>query len=550
MLEQPWIDYTALPRSGEGFSQLFTDYITDFPKLQSFFTSDFRKRQHFSQFAEHICKRFTIREELVKLLASQHESFGGSARSMENIQLLAEPNTVAIVTGQQVSLLGGPLYTVYKTLTAIKLSEELNATIPEFRFVPVFWLESEDHDFAEMNHIGILNPENQCLSLEYHLGGAPVEKNIGAIGEVSFDDHLLTFFERFQNGLVPTEFRPQLLEMLQKSYAPGISFSKAFTSWLNSLFPEAGLVFISSNDKNAKQLLKHIFIKEINEFPAVTQRIIAQSAKLEDEYHAQIKPRALNLFCFHKGGRYLLEPREHDFSLKGTRQYFTKDELLRFAEETPEFFSPNVALRPICQDTLLPTLAYIAGPSEIAYFAQLKAVYEYFNLEMPIIYPRASATILEQRHLSIMDKYNQPVETFFNETEKVAQAVLTSLSEVNVDDLFAESSRKVYDMANELKFGLEMIDPTLLGTLEHTQIKIEEILLTLKNKAMESQRKRHEIALRQVYRVSNAVFPEGTFQERFLNIAYFMNKYGLDFPKRLSNELLIDQFKHQLIVLT
>ncbi len=549
MLEKPWMKFSSLPTGSGGFSELFRDYIDNYANLQQFFTVDFRKRNGYAQLAETISAKFSKRTELVDLLLKQNNEYKTTEKTLEHIKLFANANTVAIVTGQQVGMLGGPLYTIYKTVTAIKLAEELNASLPDFRFVPVFWLEGEDHDFEEMNNIGLLNLENQCVTLEYHLGGAPSEKNNGAIGNIVFDEHLKTFYEGIESTLIPTEFREPLLELLKSCYATGTTFEKAFTSWLQTLFPDAGLVFISSNNKDAKQLLKHLFVKEINEFPGMTQRIIAQSAKLEHDYHAQIKPKALNLFCFHKGGRYLIEPREHDFSLKGTRQYFTKDELLRLAEETPEFFSPNVALRPICQDTLLPTFAYIAGPSEVAYFAQLKTVYEYFDLQMPIIYPRASATLLEQRQHSIMEKYNLPIDTFFGSVEKVASAVIGSLSEVKVDDLFGEASRKLYDMANELKFGVEMVDPTLLGPLENTQKKMDELLLLLKSKTMEAQRKRHEIALRQINKVVNTLYPEGTFQERFLNITYYMNKYGLEFTDTIKAKLEIDNFAHQLITI-
>jgi len=548
-MEQPWIQYSSLPRGGEGFSNLFCDYIDNFGKLQQFFIADYRKRNNYSHYAQTICSRFTKRAELASLLEKQADIFGASEKTRENISLLSQPNTLAIVTGQQVSIGGGPLYTIYKTITAIKLAEELNASIPEYRFVPVFWLEGEDHDFAEMNHLGFLTPEHECHRHNYYLGGSPSDKNIGAIGEVVFDEHLDGWYDKLLSLLQPTEYRESVFGLLKNSYHPGISFGKAFSSWLNALFPDAGLVFISSNDKDAKQMLKHIFVKELNEYPSVTQRIIAQSATLENEYHAQIKPRALNLFYFHKGGRYLLEPREHDFSLKGIRHYFTKDDLLKIADETPEHFSPNVALRPICQDTLLPTLAYVAGPSEVAYFAQLKSVYEYFNLPMPIIYPRASATILEPRQIAIMEKYGLPLLSIFDSVDKVASTVMETLSEVKVDDLFGEASRKVYDLANELKFGLEMIDPTLLGPLEHTQTKVDEVLTALKNKTVEAQRKRHEIALRQISRVSNSLFPDNMFQERFINIIYYMNKYGLNVPQILYRDLQIDQFQHQLLTI-
>ncbi len=169
--------------------------------------------------------------------------------------------------------------------------------------------------------------------------------------------------------------------------------------------PDEGLVFLSANHPRLKPLLSPIFQKEISEFPQSSQLVIGQSAELEQKYHAQIKTKSINLFMFHKGGRYLIEPREPDFSLKGTRHFMGKEELLRIARETPELLSPNVVLRPMAQDTLLPTVAYVGGPSEIAYHAQLGPVYDHFGVTQPVVYPRASASFLEERVQRAMEKY-------------------------------------------------------------------------------------------------------------------------------------------------
>ncbi|MBI3189420.1 MAG: bacillithiol biosynthesis BshC, partial [Ignavibacteriales bacterium] len=203
MTETQLIDFSSLPHSGEGFSDLFCDYTNNFAKLQSFFAVDFHKRNQYAQIAADVCKRFTKRAELSTLLQQQNELLSAQPKTFENIQLLSETNTLAIVTGQQVGMLGGPLYTIYKTITAIKLAEELKTSLPEYNFVPVFWLEGEDHDFQEMNNIGLLDAENQAKRIEYLYGGTPSEKNIGAIGNIVFDEHIKTFFDNIQNTLLP-----------------------------------------------------------------------------------------------------------------------------------------------------------------------------------------------------------------------------------------------------------------------------------------------------------------------------------------------------------
>lgn len=545
-----WFLYDELPASAGGFSKLFLDYVNQFQRVQGFYETDFHLPGQIRQCAERTCQRFRFRTELVEILLDQNREFGSSERAIENIHKLGQGNSVAVVTGQQVGMLTGPLYTIYKTISAIKLADNLNLTFPEFHFVPVFWLENEDHDFDEANKVGLLDAEHAPVNVEYLVNGKPLDKNIGAVGQIVFDNYIQTFLDQLQKSLSPSEFKKPLVEMLQEMYQPGVTFTKAFALLMNRLFGNAGLVLVSSNDKRIKKLLAPLFKKEIGEYPVLSQRIIEKSAELELRYHTQIKPKALNLFYFHKGGRYLIEPREKDFSLKGTRQYFQKDELLHIADETPELFSANVVLRPICQDTVLPTVIYVGGPSEIAYFAQLKPVYGYFDLPMPIIYPRSSATILEAKHEKILEKYELDLLDFFGNPQKVNQKVIDLVSEVKIDEIFNEAGKRIDDLINEMKFGLNYVDPTLLGALETTRSKTHVNFQLLKEKTVEAQKRRHEVALRQVGRVANSIFPNGNFQERELNIVYFLNKHGLDFVQRLYNELQIDTFKHQVIRLS
>ncbi len=547
MSESNWIPFTDLPHSAGGLSDLYSDYLTDYQKTGQYFQADFHSLQSIAASAERIKTQFPHRAALVEVLNEQNRQFGASEKTMEHIRFLGEENTFAVVTGQQVGILGGPLYTIYKTITAIKLAQQLSETYPQYKFVPMFWLEGEDHDFEEINKVGLLDFENRLLKIEYLLNGKPLERNAGAVGEIQLDGFTKDFFEQVQKNLHNSEFKQPLFDMVQEMYSSGASFNTAFARLLNSLFNDSGLVFISVNDKQLKQLLTPVFQKEIQEFPRVSQLIIQQSAELEHRYHAQIKTKALNLFLFHKGGRYLIEPRETDFSLKGTRHYFSKDELLRIANETPELLSPNVALRPICQDTVLPTIAYVGGPSEIAYFAQLKPVYQYFNMTMPAIYPRASATIVEEKLERIIEKYELELIEFFSGINNINDKVIEMVSEVKIEEMFKEATNKINDLTGEMKFGLNYIDATLIGPLDGTRSKMESLLQVLKEKVSEAQKRKHEIALRQIQKVSGTIFPNNNFQERELSVIYFLNKYGPDFVKFLKNEVQIDRFEHQII---
>jgi bacillithiol biosynthesis cysteine-adding enzyme BshC len=547
MSEVTSIPFSDLPAAVGGFSNLYRDYIADFPKVRQFYGADFRSFQQIPSRAGGNGKAAADRSVLVSVLADQNATFGASDATRRNIGLLSRETTFAVVTGQQVGIAGGPLYTVYKTVTALKLTAKLKDTHPELDFVPVFWLEGEDHDLEEMNSVGVLNQEHAPVKLSYWPKGKPTQKNVVPVGEMQLDEFIDPFVAELERALPNTEFKKPLLESLRECYAPGTTFNRAFASWMNRLFPSAGIVFISANDPRIKRQLAGIFRREIEQFPAVSQLIIQRSAELEHGYHAQIKTRAMNLFLYHKGGRYFIEPREHDFSLRGTRHFLTKDELLAIVENQPELLSPNVALRPICQDTILPTVAYVAGPSEVAYFAQLEPVYRHFGIAMPAIYPRISATVLEERVSRTLEKFELSINELFAPPGKVQQKVIDLISEVNIEEMFAESRTRMNDTMNELRFGLQYIDQTLLGALETTRGRNEANLGLLKDKAVEAQARRHETALRQLQRAASTIYPNENYQERELNAIQFMNKYGPGFVDRVSAALRLDEHAHQLV---
>ncbi len=537
-----WIEIGDLPRlhgTGEGaFSRLYSDYVTDFKKVQQFYEADYRSFDNLRP------RAIPHRGQLVEVLLEQNTSFGATPKTLDNIRLLGEERTFAVVTGQQVGLLGGPLYTVYKTVTALKLAEQLGSQFPEFRFVPVFWLEGEDHDFEEVSRVGVLNYENVPTFIEYIPEG---RKAGSSVGEISLNGALTKFYEDLQKILGNSEFKQPVIDLMKSSYRPDATFNAAFASLMGTLFQDDGLVFISSSDPRLKRIVSPIFEREIREYPRVSQLIIEQSAKLEGNYHAQIKTKALNLFYFHKGGRYVVEPRENDFSLKGTRHFIPKDEMLRIASEQPELLSPNVALRPICQDMLLPTVAYVAGPAEIAYYAQLRNVYKHFDLSMPRIYPRATATIVEERLERILEKYEMDALGFLRAPDQADRKVIDMVSGIKIDEMFDSAISRLNDQCNELKFGINYIDSTLLGALETTRSKMEGNMQALKEKVTAAQSRKHEAALRQIQKVSNTLYPNKNFQERELNAIHFMNKHGLEFVRWLRTEIQIGRFKHQVI---
>jgi bacillithiol synthase len=542
-----WIPYSEIESEGTGYSHLFLDYINNYSRVNNYFPSDFRNLKDWRSKLEEVTSRKLDRSKLTQILLNQNRDNQCGVKTLANIDLLLHDNTVAIVTGQQVGLFTGPLYTLFKTITTIKLAAQLSEQHKDFNFVPVFWLENEDHDFAEASSTSILNASNEILELKYHDPMRMPDKNYGAVGTVQIGDSMKDVFDALKAGLVSTEFTPKILELFERAYQKGMTFNRSFVFLLNELLEDSGLIFFNPHDAELKKMLAPVFKDEITNSPASCQLVISQSELLEQHYHAQVKPRPVNLFMFHQNGRYAIEPNTEGYFLKGTRKSFSKEELLALVQSDPSVFSPNVVLRPICQDFLLPTLAYVGGPSEIAYFAQFNSLYKHFNIPEPILYPRASATILEERVQKVLTKFHLKADEFFADIEKIKSRVADSISDFKVEELFTNTMGTVSESITSLKDGLEVIDPTLVPAMENTLSKMQQALTILKDKTINAQKRQHEISLRQLDKISTNLFPHSNLQEREINILYFINKYGLDFIGWLKRELVIDKFMHQII---
>ena len=541
------LDYRSLPLTSANVTPLFLDYLYDFPVVEKYYNGDYRADEFIAAHTEKISSFARDRETLAQVLWEQAEHFQCGAKSRAHIELLRKENTFAVVTGQQVGIFSGPLYTLYKILTTIKLTEHLAEKYPDKNFVPIFWLEGEDHDFAEMSSVSVLTADNSFQLFQYLIGGIPQEKNYGAVGEIIFDFFFNECKATIFSTLLPTEFSAQMKEIFSTAYSDGVSFNAAFVALINALLEDSGLIFLSANDRRLKNLLLPLFKKEILEHPKSSQLVIERSAELEEKYHAQLKPRPVNLFLFHSDGRFAIDSIDEKFWLRGTRKYFSRDELLSILETSPEKFSPNVVLRPLCQETLLPTVAYIAGPSEIAYFAQLKPLYEYFSIPMPVIYPRASATIVEQRISNVLEKFHLSIEDFFRGKDDVVQRISQQLSAINIEEVFQGAEKEITNQLEQLREALQPIDATLVPAMENARNKMLFQLHSMKERATAATQKKHQTALLQIEKAFHSFLPNDNWQERELNIIYFLNKYGMDFLTMLKTELSPFIFHHQLI---
>ena len=541
-----FINFGDIPKN----QNLFLDYLYEFENVKDFYKNNFRERDNYIELFNAIAESKKGKPfKLSPILNEQYSIFHNvSAKTQKNIESIDSEKTIAIVTGQQLGLFGGPLYTIYKIFTAIRLANHLKERFDDFKFIPVFWLEGDDHDFNEVRSINIFDNENRVLPIGYK---EEIEDDEAkqSVAKIVFDDSINEVINNLETALRATDFTPELIQKIKDSYSPGKTFSQSFKELLFKLFDEFGLIIFDPQDIKVKQLLKPIYLKEINDYNLHTQKLISVSAELEELYHAQVKVKPVNLFYHTEEGRYSIEPVDEVFKLRRKRKQFNKEEITAEIGNNPERFSPNVLLRPICQDYLFPTGFYIAGPSEIAYFAQVTPLYDFYNLVSPIIYPRSSITIVEKNVAAALDKYELTMNDVFIGLTQLKEKVIADISENKIEDTFEESSNEIELIFDKLKENLFAIDKTLVDASSRYKEKIISSINELKSKAVKAQENKHEVTIRQLTRISNLLYPLENLQEREINFIYFYNKYGSDAIRKIYDEMSINEFEHQVIIL-
>jgi bacillithiol biosynthesis cysteine-adding enzyme BshC len=550
------VEYKKLPN----YPDLFLDYVGDdeerFKKIRNYYNADFKSYEDILKVIEEKIRsygtaRYFDKSILAEILKKQNRVFGGNELAESNIELLKDENTFAVVTGQQVGLYTGNLYTIFKTITVIKLAAELKARFPEYNFVPVFWLESEDHDLEEANHVHIINKQNELVRIGYpaesEISQDVTKKNTKPVGCIKFDSSINGINEHLRQSLIDTDFKENLMNRLSSIYCEGNDFKTAFSHMINMLFKQHGLVIMDCSDAEIKKLLIPVFEKELNTSPKLCEEIIGTSAEIEKNYDIQVKPKVINLFFIHNENRLLIEPRENNrYALRNSKRRFERDELMNLLFENPENFSPNVVLRPICQDYLLPTAVYVGGPSEVSYFAQFKPAYEHYDITMPVIYPRASSTILESKISKFMKNFGVEFTEIFNQKVLVSK-VVDKLSEIKVEEELSKAQDEFNRIFYDIRNMSSKVDKTLVSTVDNVKEKLFNNIEMIRSKLTAALARKSETTTSQIDKVTNNIYPNHTMQERVINVTYFLNKYGDEFIKKLFDETDVCIFKQHVI---
>jgi bacillithiol biosynthesis cysteine-adding enzyme BshC len=526
----------------ESFSRLFRDYCERYEVLQDFFAGDYRLADQRKRAADRTAGIDRDRETLADVLLRQNEQWLLDEAVRSNIEQLRDPESVVVVTGQQVGLFSGPLFTILKAITTVQMARQL-ADETGRPVVPMFWLGGEDHDFEEMASTCVLR-QNEVVKLEF-----PRPPNVGPVGRIRLGDSIIPLVNQLDEILPPSDFKPDLMRIVRDAYDENRTFSGAFALLITSLFEGTGLVMIDSDDARLKKLASSLFRREIEDPERLSEGIRRTSLKLGENYHEQVQARSANLFLLTDDARYPLDAVDSQFQLRDGSRTYSKDELMDLLERDPAQFSPNVVLRPLMQDFLLPTAMYIGGPGEISYFAQYQSAYEWANVPMPLIYPRASITLVESKVAKILEKYGLEVDDFEEDVEHLFQRIVLSQMDADVDQLFTEAGRHVHEAVNVLKPELEKVDRTLVKSAEATRSALMNELTALKSRVVRAEKRSQDEVREQLGKAAVNLYPGGRLQERTLSILYFLNKYGLHLIDDLRAAISPDTTEHQIVEL-
>lgn len=531
-------------------SRLFLEYMKSPESLRRYFPEAVVTHTDISSRIPSVLGSYEVdRSALCDALKDLNVASGCGQKTLENIELLREQDCVAVVSGQQAGLFTGPLFTIYKALSAVKLTKCLRDR--GVKAVPVFWIATEDHDFDEVSRTSFLDKEGGLSRIEVR----PADRQEGIpVGRVRLDGSVDDAVTQLFDGLPQTEFTGELREMISSSWKSGECFGDAFARLLTSLFADYGLIMLCPLDNELKKLAAPIYARAIERSSEVVGALRARSSQLEsDGYHAQVHIGEDYFPLFWQGDdgtRKALKRTEGGrFSTKDNSVTFSVEQLAEIARLEPWRFSPSVVLRSVVQDYLLPTVAYFGGAAEIAYFAQSGEVYRVLDRPVTPIIHRESFTVVEPKHRKTLAKYGLEIEDLFEGLEKIYPRIVETHLNREGAEVFGEVQSSIAAELDRLERTMTAVDATLRDNLEKRRRKIMYHLDVLRSKFNAAQMRKDDAVRAQVESMFASLLPERHLQERSLNIAYFFNRYGRSFIDWVYEAIDLDDKDHRILYL-
>jgi len=527
---------------------LVSDYAFDYAKVADFFAGDPRDARAWREAIARIQQHARAREAVADIVQAQQQRRGAPAEAVAASARLRDPQTVAVVTGQQAGLFGGPLFTLLKAITAIELAERVR-TEHNVPAVAVFWIDAEDHDWDEVKSCGVLDA---TLAHRIVSVGDPPGAHGEPVARVRLDDSIERAMAELGTVLPQTEFSSSMFDTLRAAYHAGAGMADAFGRWMESVLGARGLVVYDSADPAAKPLVAGVFSREI-ERAGETTRLAAEAGAAMDArgYTAQVTPQPGTSALFHLNATrnaIRLQSDRGDLFEIGERVE-TKAALLARVRQSPAEFSPNVLLRPIVQDTLFPTVCYVAGPNELAYLGQLRGIYGAFGVPMPLMQQRATATLLDSNAARLLVRHDVPLEQLRAQDESALNQLLQSQLPPGVEASLQDVARVLQERMDQLAASVTQIDATLEGAARSALGRMQDDLKKLHGKIIQAAKRKDETLRRQFQHAQAQAFPGGDPQERALGFVYFLNKYGPALVDRLIEELSPEMGTHWVLTI-
>lgn len=527
------IRHTEIPAS----TPLFLDYVYEFSRARAFY----RHPPALSAVPAAVSELDFDqgrREALVAALAEQNGAAGPAAAA--HLERLRDPNTVVVVTGQQVGLYGGPVFAIYKALTAARLAAHL--TSQGISAVPVFWLATEDHDLAEVDHAWAFNGSRQPVRLQAATNGQPDQP----VGGVTLTDSAV---EDVRDALGALPFGGEVAELAAQAYATPGTFGSGFAALFRKVLGHYGLLHLDPMKPAVRRLAEPLLRKAIEQSPALIEQLIERGRQLEQSgYHTQVHVAADTslIFVIEDGKRVALR-RSGDTYKSSGRSYSTQELLARLGER-PQDFSPNALLRPVVQDFLLPTAVYVGGPAELAYLAQAETVYSRLLGRMPVVVPRASFSIVDQRARKLLERYGLRLTDCFLGAESVRAKIAERLVPPQLQQALAEGEAQLERTLSAVDAQLDRFDPTLSEGLERSRRKIRYQFHKIRSKAARETLRRDDRAGEEAAYLSQTFFPHETLQERVYCALPFLAAHGLDLVDHVYEAINPDCHDHQVLM--
>jgi len=525
-MESACLRYTDIPHT----SRLFSDFQYHFDRVARFYNGGAGDAPSYAKAAKQLDFPAERRRDLVAAVRARN---GESA----SLDLLARPGTVAVVTGQQVGLFSGPSYTIYKALTAAHLAAQLNAQgIPA---VPMFWLPTEDHDFAEVNHTFVFGPDHRPIELSVDGRAARSEQPTGTIPIEAPP------VQQLRQAIAAFPYGEEVLAVVREAYPPGVTFGAGFQALLQRLLAKYGLLFVDPLDTAVRRMAAPVLREAVRQDEQLHRKLLERNKELEaDGYHAQVhlEPKTSLVFLLEGERRITLRRQNGDYVSKERR--YSAEELMALAEQ----LSPNALLRPVMQDYVLPTLAYVGGPAELAYLAQSQVLYHDLIGRMPWMVARSGFTLLDARTAKLSKRHGLALANFFHGEESVRDSIAQQLVPPALSQQFGEIQRTAAESLERLRGDLVAFDESLASAADKSREKMLYQLSKLERKTAREALKRNQRAAEEAQYMSDLIYPEKHLQERLYSILPFIAKHGPGLIDTLYEHIRLDCPDHKVLV--